>query len=50
MSSSAAILTDAVNDGYWDASIYYPTLQILDQVLGAMGVEEGNITNNAAGE
>ncbi|CAM9419179.1 unnamed protein product [Pylaiella littoralis] len=34
LASSASILDEAVEDGYWDSSISGPTLQLLDGVIG----------------
>lgn len=50
ISASAAMLTDVLDYGYWDTSISYPAAQLLDNVLGAMDVEEGDISENAKEE
>ncbi|CAM9718087.1 unnamed protein product [Ectocarpus sp. 4 AP-2014] len=37
LASSASILNTAAGEGYWDSGMYTPTVQVLDQVIGAYG-------------
>lgn len=55
MSTSATILGDATDDGYWDEGISDATLNLLDHIMGAYNssggvIEESGMSSNAADE
>lgn len=41
LSSSASILGEAAENGYWDSSISTATLDVLDGVIGSYGDSSG---------
>ncbi|CAM9229815.1 unnamed protein product, partial [Ectocarpus fasciculatus] len=46
LASSASILNTAAGEGYWDSGIYTPTVQVLDQVIGAYDTSSGSIVGS----
>lgn len=46
LASSASILDEAVEDGYWDSTISSPTLQLLDGVIRSYGSPVGDVINS----
>lgn len=46
LASSASILDEAVEDGYWDSTISGPMLQLLDEVIGSYGSLFGDVVNS----
>ncbi|CAM9236501.1 unnamed protein product [Ectocarpus fasciculatus] len=46
LASSASILNTAAGEGYWDSGMYTPTVQVLDQVIGAYDTSSGSIVGS----
>ncbi|CAN0146388.1 unnamed protein product, partial [Pylaiella littoralis] len=46
LASSASILDEAIEDGYWDSTIMDPTLQLLDGVIGSYGSSFGDVVSS----
>ncbi|CAM9766978.1 unnamed protein product, partial [Ectocarpus sp. 12 AP-2014] len=46
LASSASILSTAAGEGYWDSGMYTPTVQVLDQVIGAYDTSSDTIVGS----
>ncbi|CAM9699138.1 unnamed protein product [Ectocarpus sp. 12 AP-2014] len=46
LASSASILITAAGEGYWDSGMYTPTVQVLDQVIGAYDTSSDTIVGS----
>lgn len=46
LSSSASILGEAADNGYWDSTISTATLQLLDGVIGSYGNSSGAVVGS----
>ncbi|CAM9232454.1 unnamed protein product [Ectocarpus sp. 6 AP-2014] len=46
LASSASILNTAAGEGYWDSGMYAPTVQVLDQVIGAYDTSSDTIVGS----
>ncbi|CAM9232606.1 unnamed protein product [Ectocarpus sp. 6 AP-2014] len=46
LASSVSILNTAAGEGYWDSGMYTPTVQVLDQVIGAYDTSSDTIVGS----
>ncbi|CAB1100232.1 unnamed protein product [Ectocarpus sp. CCAP 1310/34] len=46
LASSASILITAAGEGYWDSGMYTPTVEVLDQVIGAYDASSDTIVGS----